>query len=744
MDDAAAIRRIRLIFEDQNMISRRQRSEGLEQCWMIVKPYLKTIADIAVDISFTFQLHRSCPHGILLSMEGFTLPSSQPTCILKDKDIVSVIKKSDASEKDILTNEGLESIKGSETVGEKLPGFGGVKLLAIDEFEKEAGGYQSECEDYGTNSGDGGGNQAEKFSISKEFSRKKRKRSEQVQCSKGGNSMDENHSNFLQVAAEVRDDKHIHKKHKKERPYKEMHCDIVEDENNIRAIQTRKKEAEDHDTLQLKEHKSKKKIKDKSAKCSKIPKNSEKFLQNDLMTEGCPESEHEQVQALIPAMENASAPAQVERKSPSRSAKRKKAKRRWLREQKAKNQELVQKNSTLENRFFSKCEKLQKSNQDDDAEAEAEEESLPVIVRPGHIRFEPINNEQESQGIQGTTPALHWNGITNKRRGQNWGKEGNYLHSVEGCASPKEQEIFSLHNGEERTFNQCPLEFDKLPSMSGVPQEGDIIAYRLVELSTSWCPELSSFRVGTVAWYDCESSKIRLTPVSEYPFLFKNSHGEEEDADQTGISPYNDDGSLDIDFASLVDVRWVHQHKPSSEPIHTDGEKKIFSNDASTGVPVAEEPRTLATYANGQRNLKGDANKTNFPIIEKLATGTHLNVEINSKGDTTNPPAHTEGDGEIASVWQEINQVFSAKKAELALKNDQSKIVDMEAEITKTLKRSRSKGLKDISRLSKQGTDEMPKQDKQGSGSTNPRSFRALRNCALGPTISLLRAQNTL
>ena len=33
--------------------------------------------------------------------------------------------------------------------------------------------------------------------------------------------------------------------------------------------------------------------------------------------------------------------------------------------------------------------------------------------------------------------------------------------------------------------------------MSSVPQEGDIIAYRLVELSTSWCPELSSFRVGT-------------------------------------------------------------------------------------------------------------------------------------------------------------------------------------------------------------------------------------------------------
>jgi len=743
MEDAAEVRRIRLTFEDQNMLSRRQRLEGLKQCWMIVKPHSKTIADIAVDVSFTFQLHRSCPHGVLLSMEGFTLPSSQPTCILKDKDIVSVNKKRDASEKDILVNERLDSIKGSETVGEKLPGFGGVKLLAIDEFEKEAGGYQSECEDYGANSGDGGGSQMEKNSISKEFSRKKRKRSGRVHCSKGEKSMDENHSNFLQVTAEVGDDKHIHKKHKKERPYKEMQCDTLEDGNNTKAIEMGKNEAEDHGTLQLKEHKSKKKIKDKKAKCLKVHNESEEFLQNDHMTERHPEREHDRVQALIPEMENASAPSQVEKKSPSRSAKRKKAKRRWLREQKAKNEELVQKNSTLDNQFLSKCEKLQKSNQDDDAEAE--EESLPVIVRPGHIRFEPITNEQESQGIQGTTPALHWNGITNKRQGQNWGKERNYLQKVEGPACAQEKEIFSTHSGEERTFNQCPLEFDKLPSMLGVLQEGDIIAYRLVELSTSWRPELSSFRVGTVASYDCQSAKIRLAPVSEYPFVFRNSHGEEEDADQTGISLYNDDGSLDIDFLSLVDVRWVHQHKPSSEPIHTDGEKKISINDTSTGVPIAEEPGTLATYANGQRNLMSSADKnTDFPIIEKLATVTHGNVEINSKSDTANLPALTEGDGEIASVWKEINQVFSAKKAELALKNDQPKVVDMEAEITKTLKRSRSKGLKDISQLSKQGTGEMPKQGKQGSGSTNPRSFRASRNCALGPTISLLRAQNTL
>jgi coilin len=81
-----------------------------------------------------------------------------------------------------------------------------------------------------------------------------------------------------------------------------------------------------------------------------------------------------------------------------------------------------------------------KSNQDNDVEAE--EEILPVIVRPGHIQFEPINNEHESQGTEGTTPALHWNGITNKRQGQNWGKERNYLRKVEGLLVPKKRNIF--------------------------------------------------------------------------------------------------------------------------------------------------------------------------------------------------------------------------------------------------------------------------------------------------------------
>ncbi|KAH9312913.1 hypothetical protein KI387_027948, partial [Taxus chinensis] len=115
-------------------------------------------------------------------MEGYTLPYTQPTSILKDKDIVSVNKKRDASGKETLTIEE-DSIQEFETLGERLPKHSGVKLLALDEFEKEAGGYQSEYEDNGTNTKDDDVSQTEKLPLQKESSRKKRKQSELVRNS---------------------------------------------------------------------------------------------------------------------------------------------------------------------------------------------------------------------------------------------------------------------------------------------------------------------------------------------------------------------------------------------------------------------------------------------------------------------------------------------------------------------------------------------------------------------------------
>ncbi|XP_057825998.2 coilin isoform X2 [Cryptomeria japonica] len=653
MEGTGEVVRIRLIFEDEYILNRRQRSEGLKQCWMIVKPYLKAVEQIASDILYTFNLHRTCPCGLLLSMEGYTLPSTQPTCILKDKDIVVVNKKRETLEKKIINSEEA-SLKDSETLGERLPGHGGVKLLAIDEFEEEAGGYQSEYEDNGTNSKDDADViQMEKLSIRKEISRKKRKQSELVQHSK------------------------VKNKRKKINHSEEIPCNAVKCQSHTKALEVEVEDTEVVSGLQLKEKKSRKKPKEKKTECVKVNKESNEFPQVDHMAERCLEREDDQVEGIVTATENASMPTEGGKK-------------------------LVQSNGFVDQKLHPKSDKPRKSNQDNDIEAE--EESLPVVVRPGHIRFLPLDEEYEAQEIEDLTPVLQWNGITTKRQGQNWGKEKN--NNVNREKKPvcfREEDNISSDDMKEETLNKCPLDFDKLPSMSGLPQQGDVIAYRLVELSiASWCPELSSFRVGKIASYDSCSTKIRLVPVSEYPFVVKNSVSEEY-AEETDISLYNEDGSLEIDFGSLVDVRWINQQNCSS--------------NMNTGMPDVKVAGKVATCTNGERNSNSSTDmNTGFRVTEESITATNAN-----------------GDGEYMSVWDEINQAFSSKKAELALKEDLLEPVNMDTKPAKASKKSRSKTMK-----------EKPCISKQGNGTPTSRTFKSLRGSAIGPTISLLRAQNVL
>ncbi|XP_049382730.1 coilin-like isoform X3 [Solanum stenotomum] len=138
--------RLRLTFEDPNILTDLQKSEGLRCSWFLLKPQLlnKTISDLSAHILRTFQLHSSCPHGLLLSMDGFLLPPFESTCILKDKCIVSVKKKGG-----VLANEGNDapSIVENIRIVEKQPVNTGHLLLANKEFDNESGGYESEDEE---------------------------------------------------------------------------------------------------------------------------------------------------------------------------------------------------------------------------------------------------------------------------------------------------------------------------------------------------------------------------------------------------------------------------------------------------------------------------------------------------------------------------------------------------------------------------------------------------------------------
>ncbi|RWW39558.1 hypothetical protein BHE74_00055100 [Ensete ventricosum] len=65
MEDAV---RLRVEFEDRRVLTKTQRLAGLRRCWLVLRPELSTVSDLAAHLVRAFTLHHSCPHGVLLSV----------------------------------------------------------------------------------------------------------------------------------------------------------------------------------------------------------------------------------------------------------------------------------------------------------------------------------------------------------------------------------------------------------------------------------------------------------------------------------------------------------------------------------------------------------------------------------------------------------------------------------------------------------------------------------------------------
>lgn len=154
-------------------------TEGLRKCWILLKPQHKTISDLSSHILHVFDLHNACPHGLLLSMEGFALPPFESTCILKDKDIIRVKKKGSTSTEIIKIDDGLNgSLNVVEIIDMPLV-TKGTNLLANEEFERESGGYETEPEEDVAEEVEDVENSPEEKTVSK-----KRKASKDLRCPK--------------------------------------------------------------------------------------------------------------------------------------------------------------------------------------------------------------------------------------------------------------------------------------------------------------------------------------------------------------------------------------------------------------------------------------------------------------------------------------------------------------------------------------------------------------------------------
>ena len=64
--------RIRLCFEEQNMLNKVQVDQGLAKSWYLVDTnVLLSIGNLATRIALDYNLGQSCPHGISLEVKPF-------------------------------------------------------------------------------------------------------------------------------------------------------------------------------------------------------------------------------------------------------------------------------------------------------------------------------------------------------------------------------------------------------------------------------------------------------------------------------------------------------------------------------------------------------------------------------------------------------------------------------------------------------------------------------------------------
>ncbi|CAN6447730.1 unnamed protein product [Victoria cruziana] len=538
--------RVRLVFKGRGLLSKSQKSEGLRRCWLLLSPHIATVYDLTLHILRSFNQDDLCPNGLILSVEGFVLPLFESVCILRDSDIIRVSRKINLSMEIFKGQNTMKNIEDAHNV-QRQPLLSGVNLLAFDEFEKEAGGYQSEYESEPEHDENA-------FHSEKPVSNvtaKKRKQS----CADQGS----------------RKKKAI------------MRTTGKNDENENKVDGEKSIDFCNGQGISVKQIFSVGKSNTKNGQGMKV---------HPLKTTSeCIERYQTKITTLLDL---------IYLSLPSRSARRKKAKRLWLREMaNAKSIESM-KNNSPEKDFQMKFSEREHDWQD----VADDDEVMPVVVKPGHIRFEPISGEdarQDNGKHEDPAEVIKWNGTTCKRKGQKWGKEKTSAVKVDAKLCEKEDLMF-----EKGVVADNDVDFEQLAPLIGAPE------------------------VGKVSFYNPESSMVRLVPVPGYPLPIQ--HNQEEGPEcPMDTSLYKEDGSLEIEFRSLVDIRILNHGKGNQFPICAAGEMN------GIGVPS---------------RIQGD-------LVAKSISGDEQNE------------AMIQENGQIS--WDEISRALNEKKTALWKKVENGK-----------------------------------------------------------------------
>ncbi|KAK4773827.1 hypothetical protein SAY87_028846 [Trapa incisa] len=541
--------RLRLQFEDRRILSRSQRKEGLKRSWIVLRTHHRTVAEVAYHILHAFELQDSCPHGLVLYMDGFVLPSFESTSVLKDKDVVWVKKKERTSdgnhvEKSAIANPDYKKRKSLEEL--KSPKIKRSRLANAEESPTVHFNARNEEPVVEKKSFQGG-----KVSL---------------KCSQLVKVESSNSKGKSKVCGDDEIKEHA------EKPKQSTSPRVLGDDRN-KDLAARVNSSQDYIVL-LKYSQF------ESKDAASALKNGRVF---PVLSQSPSQEKREQSlgESLTPS---------DAKKLPSRNARRKKLKKEWIREmkkigKKVDGQRYSSGVDNWRNKFLCSNDQTLVSH-DDHSKSEAhiqhcqspivvaamgnqqrhqyksfKDVNVPTEIRAGHVRFDPLDGaDRPVQESPVPVRTISWNGVTNKK----WGKEkvhnkcANYGYQKPEWADKSYQNTkWNDSNNQKITWNgsdcqntgtdnkcqegawndshklnQSPpqevsrgnethsggsTDFTKLSPYGPVPVEGDIVAYRVIELSSSWIPEFSPFRVGQISSYNNISKKIRLVPVPEHP-----------------------------------------------------------------------------------------------------------------------------------------------------------------------------------------------------------------------------------
>ncbi|XP_042471524.1 coilin-like isoform X1 [Zingiber officinale] len=568
--------RLRVEFDD-HLLTESQKSEGFVRCWLLVRSDFTTVSDVAAHILRTFALDGTCPDGIILSMDDFVLPLFESTGIFKNSDKVRVSKKLDKKKKLLEIGGEACHIQNSDIV-EKRPILLCDELLTVQDSQEDIRLFIAiPCKNKTIENAYAEEERTTNMPTEEINLKRKRKQSDELQNSKKKKSK---LHRLKQTNTTANLKENIHPEQHKSLTLEEACITSSGEEKFSKLITSHSDDYKDWSTTK---GKRKKKLKLYNSKKTIITADQEENLhaeqqkslaldealnlsngneifdkttsqnddQNDCSIATQERSEHVDNSHKIPPELHTG----DTKKLPSRSARRKKAKRQWRRQAEQKVEEVqVQILTNDEQNTSSDYEAV-------DETADREEEIIPVIVRPGHIRFESLDDqEHKNTHSNGPGETLKWNGTISKKKGQKWGREKTIGWNDDQYTGRTSSD--NLITDKEQHAND-QTNFESLFPLTRLPKEGDMLVYRLVELSSSWCPEISPFRVGKVSSYDPISENIVMVLVPEYPILKKDKDAEESPL-QADSALYNEDGSLEIKYTSLLDVRLFKEQYPDS------------------------------------------------------------------------------------------------------------------------------------------------------------------------------------